>query len=227
MNQSLARYHKESPCCTWCGRLTIIPEELPWTPGIPHDKRVATRDHLVSRIAGRRKHERTPVVLACSSCNSARANAENKGTSLTIYRFKDGQILYAYGSQAAAVDKVAQRKGIQPSHHFPAPEDNPITTVNGMVLPVKMPAISIPPQDPPLPCKSSKARRRPVAPPINPLAEALLPALDKIAQERTSAHKTQGDWPLQGSHSPFSLAAFADKLTRKNCHLTLKPVAAE
>jgi hypothetical protein len=137
---------------------------------------MATVDHLVSRNLGRKVGETTVTVLACYACNVNRAEAEQRGISLTIYTLDNGHVFYQYSDKAEnGLPKAAK---IIHKHFFPPPQLASIQRVKGVVVPAELPpGVVIQPVPPPKPKKTSLHRAKGMAKwsssqPLNTVGEA-------------------------------------------------------
>lgn len=73
---------RRDPRCYWCGRPTVIHEEV---CGKKIPANAATIDHLWSRLDPRRKPGKPgPKVLACFKCNHRRGAAEDLALPLEV-----------------------------------------------------------------------------------------------------------------------------------------------
>ena len=174
MNKRRAALHAKSPHCIWCGRETLL-VDMP--PKGTH-ARMATVDHLVSRNLGRKVGETTVTVLACYACNVNRAEAEQRGISLTIYTMDNGHVFYQYGDKAKqnGLPKAAK---IVHKHFFPPPQLESIQRVKGVVVPAELPlGVTIQHEvPPPKPKKTPSPRAKGMAKwsssqPLNTVGEA-------------------------------------------------------
>jgi hypothetical protein len=72
------RLWADDPSCHWCGKETVLPMDLPGGGNDQTEPRMATIDHLDSRLDETRgafpNHEITRTVLACRECNERRGS---------------------------------------------------------------------------------------------------------------------------------------------------------
>lgn len=89
----------DSPICRWCGVDTILPEELARLYGnanaAPPDMadRMATIEHLNSRLSGRRRqtYGEETLTLFCRKCNNAKAKHEMESLPIEEVRARCGR----------------------------------------------------------------------------------------------------------------------------------------
>lgn len=93
----LLRLYEADPHCHWCGIETVLP---PAEGGYPNrgKMRMATRDHLVSKILGDPLARGSEIVLACHRCNLDRAYAEAKEVDPEVMRRRSHPDKYGYTS---------------------------------------------------------------------------------------------------------------------------------
>jgi hypothetical protein len=77
-NPLRAYLFRRNPHCHWCGTVTVLEQRVKHNGTLTNHHNTATLDHMKSRLMGRRLHERTARVLACSACNHTRACMEDR-----------------------------------------------------------------------------------------------------------------------------------------------------